>query len=159
MNGATPIVRAAQPSEAGTISALALRSKAHWGYSPAFMRKCRDELTYTGEDFAGQSFFVLQSEAGLIGFYALEQISPGQAELTALFVEPSHIGAGHGRRLIEHAKATAAARGFVELIVQGDPHAARFYAAAGGERIGDRESESVPGRLLPLFRIALDASL
>ena len=41
----TATVRAARPAEAEAISALALRSKAHWGYDPAFLEACREDLT------------------------------------------------------------------------------------------------------------------
>jgi GNAT superfamily N-acetyltransferase len=91
----------------------------------------------------------------VIGFYALERLSGNEVELGYLFVEPAAIGHGHGRRLIEHAKAQAVALGFRTMVIQGDPHADRFYRMAGGERSGFRESESIPGRHLPLFRIDL----
>ena len=34
------------PNEAVYLSALALRSKAHWGYSKEFLKSCENELTY-----------------------------------------------------------------------------------------------------------------
>ena len=37
-------IRPARPEEAGAISALALRSKGHWGYDPAFLEACREDL-------------------------------------------------------------------------------------------------------------------
>jgi GNAT superfamily N-acetyltransferase len=149
-------LRAASPGEAADLSALAKRSKAHWGYSQAFMQACEAELTYDGADVAGNPFFVLQSGTRVVGFYALQRQSAERVELEALFVEPEFIGTGCGRELIEHAKATAAAHGYHEMLVQGDPNAAQFYTTAGGIQIGTRESGSVAGRHLPLFRIALD---
>jgi len=41
------------------------------------------------------------------------------------------------------------------MVIQGDPHATRFYVAAGGVRSGTRPSGSIAGRTLPLFVIAL----
>jgi hypothetical protein len=38
-------IRKARPDEAGELTELALRSKAHWGYDEAFMASCREELT------------------------------------------------------------------------------------------------------------------
>lgn len=40
-------IRPARASDAADLSRLAIRSKAHWGYPRAFMRACRDELTFT----------------------------------------------------------------------------------------------------------------
>jgi len=158
MNARIRELREALPADAPVLSQLARRSKAHWGYSRAFMSACEAELTYACEDIAEQAFFVLQDGERIAGFYALYRNSDTQAELEALFVEPECIGTGCGRELIEHAKSTAAARGFRELIIQGDPNAARFYEAAGGLQIGAQESGSIPGRFLPLFRILLDES-
>jgi hypothetical protein len=43
------MIRAAHGGELEALSALAMRSKAHWGYSAAFMQACRDELTVSAE--------------------------------------------------------------------------------------------------------------
>ncbi|MDH3716212.1 MAG: GNAT family N-acetyltransferase [Gammaproteobacteria bacterium] len=152
---ATRKLRAASPDEAPALSALAKRAKAHWGYSQTFMQVCDAELNYDREDITDNPFFVLQRETRVVGFYALRRRSTEQAELQALFVEPQFIGTGCGRELIEHAKTTATTLGFRELIIQSDPNAVPFYIAAGGVQTGTRESGSIPGRLLPLFRISL----
>ncbi|HHM05779.1 MAG TPA: N-acetyltransferase [Gammaproteobacteria bacterium] len=151
-------IRPARPDEAQTLSALACRSKAHWGYSAAFLAACRDELTYSAEQIGSQyfQFSVVEVNGTVIGFYALEPLSPAEMELEALFVEPKHIGQGYGRALIEDAKRKAAERGASVLIIQGDPNAAAFYRAAGGRAIGQRESDSIAGRFLPVFSIALE---
>ncbi len=156
---ASPLtVRPAAPAEAGRLTALARRSKAHWGYSAEFLTACEDELTYTAEQIRapGWRFGVGEVGGACVGFYALVRRSPEETELEALFVEPVHIGRGHGGRLLEHAKAAAAADGAARLLIQGDPNAAGFYEAAGGVLVGRRESGSVPGRHLPLY--ALDLS-
>lgn len=152
-----PIIRAAAADEAAAISALALRSKAHWGYSDEFMQACRAELTYTATQIESGEYEFGVCEVGdrLAGFYALEFRGGKDAELEALFVEPEFIGHGIGRMLMDHAKKKSADSGITRLIIQGDPNAVRFYEAAGGIRTGRRESASIPGRFLPLFRIDL----
>ena len=151
------IIRDAEPSEADLLTTLARRSKASWGYSPEFMLACQDELTYTSEEIESPAYcFVVAEVTGrCVGFYALVRLTQDETELEALFVEPAHIGKGYGRELIEHAKAAAAANGASRLIIQGDPNAARFYEAAGGVVIGQRESDSIQGRYLPLYAIDL----
>lgn len=143
--------------EAQSLSVLAMRSKAHWGYSGEFLEACRTELTWTPEALEAPDVCVFVAEvcSELAGFYAIDRISDSEFELAALFVEPSHIGRGVGRALIEHAKSEAKGRGASVLLIQGDPHAEDFYRAAGAELIGQRPSESVPGRLLPLFKVSL----
>lgn len=150
-------IRAARADEAELLSALAMRSKAVWGYSAQFMQACRDELTVSREELLSGSreYLVAETQGEVLGFYGLEFLSAGNCELAALFVEPRHIGTGVGRALIIRAKERAAASGAHTLIIQGDPNAVDFYRAAGGEPAGARESGSIPGRFLPLFRISL----
>ena len=150
-------IRPARVDEAGLLSDLALRSKAHWGYSPEFIERCRAELSYSEEQLLAEHmrFFVLESAQRVVGFYALKQLSRIEIELEAMFVEPAFIGHGFGRLLMEHAKSIAAEMGAKQLIIQSDPYAARFYAAAGGVVTGTRESASIPGRYLPTLAIDL----
>lgn len=39
------MIRPARDTELDALTALVLRSKAHWGYSDEFMRACAAELT------------------------------------------------------------------------------------------------------------------
>ncbi len=150
-------IRPAKPHESRDLSELAFRSKGYWGYSPTFMEACRNELSVSERDLSNpcRRYVVAESNGNMVGFYALERRSSVECELEALFVEPEHIGHGIGRTLIEHAKSDARARGVTAMIIQGDPNAAHFYEAAGAVLIGERESESIPGRFLPEFKISL----
>ncbi len=152
-----PSIRAARADEAAQLGELAVRSKAHWGYSESFMAACRAELSVSRADIArsDREYFVIVTGPDILGYYALERQSEHAWELEALFVEPSHIGHGYGRRLLAHACERIAAAGGGAMLIQGDPHAARFYRAAGAELIGERESDSVPGRYLPLFSLSV----
>ena len=153
----TPYIRTARADEAKLLGDLALRSKAHWGYSPEFIEACRNELSYSEDEVQSEHmrFFVLVSASAVIGFYALTRQSRTEIELEALFVEPAFIGKGFGRLLVEHAKLVAANLGATKLIIQGDPNAEHFYLAAGGVLTGTRESDSIPGRFLPTFVVEL----
>ena len=134
-----------------------MRSKAYWGYPDEFMAACLAEPTYTPAqiDAPQYTFCVCNVGDTIIGFHALLQQTAEVTELEALFVEPQHIGNGFGRMLIEHAKNHARQLGASSLVIQGDPHAEKFYLAAGAVQSGNRESNSIAGRLLPLFTIFL----
>jgi len=150
-------IRKAHPDEADTLSQLARRSKAYWGYSDTFMAACEAELNYTASQIETEQlqFMVMQRKERCIGFYALERITSTTFSLEALFVEPRYIGQGYGRALMEHAKTNARRQGASTLRIQGDPNAQRFYLAAGAKIVGRKESDSIPGRFLPLFSLAL----
>lgn len=150
-------IRRAKASEADAISELAMRSKAHWGYSAEFMAACRQELCVTSYNINDpeRDYFVCEVRDHIVGYFAITPRSECERDLEALFVEPECIGFGYGRTLLEHAKQVASKRGAKTLLVQSDPNAAAFYAAAGAVHIGDTESGSIPGRFLPEYRIEL----
>jgi GNAT superfamily N-acetyltransferase len=175
------IVRAARPEEAGAISALALRSKAHWGYEAAFLEACRADLTIDpawcdgvrlvvadggglleddsgllGDDsgLLGDDSGLLGDDSGLLG-YARVAGDPPAGELAGLFVDPVAIGRGVGGLLLRHAVGIAARLGFRTLEIDSDPYAEAFYLHAGAARVGEFASTVDPARLLPRLRLAV----
>jgi len=148
-------IRNAYQDEAEMLGAIAIQSKAHWGYSQEFIDACRQELTYAADDIRHGCFVVIEAEERVQGFYSLARISSTEVELDALFVRPEAIGKGFGRVLMEDAKGRAKSWGAQIMTIQADPNALQFYKAAGAEQIGNSESGSIPGRQLPLLAIAL----
>jgi GNAT superfamily N-acetyltransferase len=167
-------LRAARPEEAAELSALAQRSKAHWGYDPEFLEACREELTIPPEQVVAKRTYVAVSNAGvdvdvaetsaaadpaaapgrILAFGTIEG-DPPAGELGMLFVDPQVIGQGVGGALFAHLTATAAELGFHRLTIAADPNAEPFYLAKGAVRIGGVPSGSAPGRILPLLALAL----
>jgi GNAT superfamily N-acetyltransferase len=152
------IIRRAVAYEAQALSELALRSKAHWGYDAQFMARCAKELTVTPDQIEANPTFVVIDDGPVLGFYALERVAMVRMELNFLFVEPTAIGRGYGRALMEHAKRYARGMGIMTLEIQGDPNASRFYRCAGARQVGARPSASVAGRMLPMFELDLRAA-
>jgi GNAT superfamily N-acetyltransferase len=152
-------LRPGRESEAAALSALALRSKGHWGYDQAFLEACRSELTLTAEQAAEATVAEVGGVAA--GFALLAAADPdGDAgervgELAMLFVDPTHIGGGLGRLLLDAAVRTARDRRWSRLRVESDPGAEGFYLAAGAARVGTVPSGSVAGRELPLLELVL----
>ncbi len=142
------VIRPAHPDEAEYLSDLAIRSKAHWGYDDNFLADCRAVLTVTPADIERHHVTVADVDGSVAGFYAIEGLPP-IGELSLLFVEPSHIGTGVGRRLFEHAVASAHDAGFDGFTIDADPYAEDFYRAMGAIRTGVTPSSVRPGRELP----------
>lgn len=151
-------LRRAGPGDAESLSSLAFRSKASWGYDIDFMKRCRAELTFSGEqiDSARNHFIVCEVDDAPAGFYGLEIRSEQDAELIALFVKPALLRRGIGRLLVRHMIGEARELGIRTVTIQGDPNAEDFYAAIGATAAGYRESASIRGRYLPVFRLAID---
>jgi GNAT superfamily N-acetyltransferase len=141
-------VRPARPDEADLLSDLAVRSKGHWGYDARFLAVSRVQLAVRAEDVVARRVTVAEVAGAVAGFYALEG-DAGDAELSLMFVDPAHLRGGIGRRLWEHAVATAAAAGITSFTIDSDPFAEEFYLAMGAIRSGTAPSSVVRGRVLP----------
>jgi GNAT superfamily N-acetyltransferase len=144
-----------RPDEALALSALALRSKGYWGYDAAFLEACRAELTLTPSQ-AAAARVVRASDGAVRGFHLLAPDpdgDPERGELLMLFVDPSGIGSGIGRALLDDAVRYAALRGWSALRVESDPGAEGFYVGHGARRVGTVPSGSVSGRELPLLEL------
>ena len=154
----TTAIRKADVTEARLLTEIALTSKAHWGYSEAFMLACTQELTVTPVKIIADhfSYWVIESENDIQGFYALETLSEREVELEALFVKPDAIGQGLGKALMKHAIAYAKDGQFDAIIIQSDPHADDFYAAMGCEAVGKQASQSIEGRYLTVFKYKIN---
>lgn len=154
-------IRKAEISEYELLSDLAIKSKAYWGYSKEFLESCRNELSYSQEDLSNSEnyFAVAEIENRIVGFYALIPYEKHNLELEALFVDPEFIRKGIGKALLKDAEKIAVQKGVYELIIQGDPFAEKFYVESGCKKIGEKESLSIPGRFLPLFKLSLKGDL
>lgn len=153
-------LRLAKSSECGSLTALALRSKAYWGYDPQFLQACRDELTVNPKAAAAGRVVVLVEEDTPLGFYALDAGERrDEAEISLFFVEPAVIGRGIGRALWEHAVAKARDQGLKRLKVLSDPFALGFYRAVGATLSGKiRSAVRAPDgseRTLPVLHYEL----
>lgn len=147
-------IRRARREEAEALSALALRSKAVWGYSAEFLERCRPLLSVSGEYVDTHEVYVAEVEGRPGGFYSV--VRKGEvARLDLLFVEPDRLGRGIGSVLLAHALDRARAIGTRELVVESDPGAEGFYLRAGGVRVGTVGSALEEGRRLPVLRFAL----
>ena len=129
-------IRAAVETEAQVLSALAMRAKAHWGYSAEQLERWRAELAVSPSDVRERPTFIAMTGAEVAGFYSLRSSQPAW-ELDNLWVLPEFMHQGIGRALLAHALATAARGGASEVVVDADPNAESFYLECGAIRRGD----------------------
>jgi GNAT superfamily N-acetyltransferase len=150
------VLRPAVPDDARALTALALRSKAYWGYDDAFMKACVNELTITPERIAGEDMTVAEADGVIAGMVSLAQgDSDDVRELEDMFVDTGFIGSGLGARLMAHAEDTARAQGAAHIDVDADPNAQGFYEKYGYRLTGTSPSAAIPGRMLPRLRLDL----
>lgn len=147
-------LRPASPTEAATLSALAVRSKASWGYDESFLRACHAELTITPGFIEEAVVELAEVDGEIAGFFSLAPWN-SDIEVCHFFVDPAHVGRGVGRLLWSLAAERAAELGFSRVLIQSDPNAEGFYVKLGAERIGEVPSQVQPGRRLPLLLYSL----
>lgn len=146
-------IRDALYSDCDELTQLAMRSKAHWGYDVDFISACRDELAVTMQRLASETTRLATDQGRIVGFYSL-LFHPDNCELEAMFVEPEVIGSGIGARMWDDMIALVKEAGVTKLVCQSDPFAERFYRKMGMIKIGERASESIPDRKLPVLELS-----
>ncbi len=145
-------LRPARPGEAGQLTAVAIESKAHWGYDRAFMARFAEVIALDADYIDRQDVWVIEHDGAVAGFHGL--IMRGElAELDHLWLLPDHIGHGLGRLLFEHAARRAATLGARRLEWQAEPNAVGFYRRMGGTPVGVVMSEL--GRRLEVWALDL----
>jgi len=148
-------IRPARAGEEASLSALCLRSKAHWGYDAEFMRLCALSLTVSAASIADGRVLVASDEAGCaIGTASVMQ-DGDDAELGLMFVDPAAIGGGIGRALFDEAIKLARQLGYRRMTILADPNAAPFYERMGARFVSHRPSDAIPGRTLPFYEYDL----
>lgn len=150
------VIRPARLDEATTLHALTGCSVLFWGYEPEFLDWEPEAIAVTPEFLARSVTGVLEEDGQVIGYYALVGEPPVIA-LDKLFVEPAWIGTGRGKRLWQHAIATARSLDATELTLAADPNAAPFYWAMGAVWEGE-ETTTWAGWNLQMFRYSLAPS-
>lgn len=148
-------LRDVQMEECAALSALCLRSKAHWGYDAEFVEACRPYLRIEPHCVrAHHAFVALDHEDRIVGVC---QIDPGHSagNLDLLFIEPDAIGTGAGRVLFQEAAQRLREAGVETMTILSDPDARGFYEAMGAVFIADRPSDVFEGRNLPWLELRL----
>jgi predicted N-acetyltransferase YhbS len=140
-------IREAEPREAEQLSALARRSKAHWGYPPELLALWRDDLRFTPEYIASHAVFVACHGEEIAGVVAVV-LEDTTADIGHLWVEPDRIGSGVGRCLFVRAVDAAREAGAHVIVIESDPNAEAFYLRMGARRDGSVPSKPA-GRELP----------
>jgi len=134
--------------------ALAVRSKAAWGYDGAFMARFEALMARTSVEVPGRVVIVVEDAGSILGFAIVDDVGD-RAWLEDLWVEPARFGAGIGRALWSAAVEAARGMGQPSLDFEADPNAEPFYRRMGARTVGSRSSTIDGGRVLPIMRRAV----
>ena len=153
------VVRPARSGEATTLTALCIRSKAHWAYDDAFMKLSAAALAVDEADIAaGRVLVATVGQGPALGMAAV--LGDGETvDLASLFVDPPAIGSGAGRLLFQAATRMARDLGARRMTILADPNAVSFYERMGARFVRNAPSDAIPGRLLPLYEYDLTSGV
>ena len=130
------VIRPALQGERSHLEALQWRaSPSNPGDRDALLAH-PDAIALPLEQIAEGHVFVAEQDGMIVGFAAVVPRQDGQAELDALFVDPTLWKRGVGRLLVDHCARVAHERSARLLNVVGNPHAEGFYLACGFRTVG-----------------------
>lgn len=170
------LIRPATPDDAEAVADLSVRGwqAAYRGIVPdTVLDRLSGERRAIGWRAAiersatsDERVWILASPAGLLGFVAGgpardESAKPpaGAGEIYAIYLEPTELRRGHGRRLFGHAVADLVDRGFDPIVVwvfDANAQARRFYEAVGFHSDGERAAITFDGVPVDEVRYRLD---
>jgi len=113
------------------------------------MEQWRDALTIDEKVLKSQQILVVENEKEVFGFCAIEE-HVDNYELTHLWLSPSYIGKGLGKKLL----AKTIERFIIvnkPILVEADPNAEDFYKSQGFTTY-DRVESTPAGRYLPVMK-------
>ena len=134
------VIRTARCADQSSLEALQWRaSLANPGDRDSLLAN-PEAIALPSEHIAAGHVFVAEYDDVIVGFAAVLPRPDGNAELDALFVDPSLWKRGLGRLLVAHCAGVAHGRGARTLHVVGNPHAEGFYATCGFRTTGAVET-------------------
>lgn len=151
-------LRRAAPADCARLTAVALRSKAHWGYDDAFMEACVAELAVTPQTLDAGEIWLAETGDGVIAGFADVRPEGAIAEVYAVFVDPPFMAKGIGLALWDKIEEAARRFGSARIGVDSDPNAEGYYVRMGCVAAGTAPSGSIPGRMLPRLEKSLPRS-
>jgi GNAT superfamily N-acetyltransferase len=128
------IVRASDES-ISFINGLIERSKSYWNYPKDYLRAALP-LLFVDSTYLSNSFsFEIRNKGVIVGFFAISDKN-GEKYLDHLWIEPSLIRKGLGRKAVNFIDILAKERLWKSMITLPDPGASEFYRKLGFEDTG-----------------------
>lgn len=142
----------AKNTDAEKLTALTIRSKSHWNYSAEQIEEWTDVLTITTDYIENNEVYQLIDNHELIGYYSFFKLNENNVKLDNIFIDPSFIGKGYGKQLMDDFYLRIQKRGFKKISLDSDPHAEEFYKKLGFKVVG-KLATSIKDRFLPIMEM------
>lgn len=146
-------IERAKPQDLARLTGIAFAAKRHWGYPEAWIQRWSEGLTITRDYIATNPTFVARvAGAGDIAGFSALRFEGTEPWLDHVWVLPSAMGQGIGRKLFDACETEARRAGALRLNIEADPNAESFYERMGARTIGRRDAAmDGAARFLPLM--------
>jgi len=154
----------AEENQYQELTDISFGAKRYWDYPSHFYEIWKDELTITKNYITSNEVYIHKDVHRITGYYSLvilaEPLKIAGVKLTAglwldhMFVTPSLIGQGIGRKLFNHCIKTNSAKKHDLLHILADPYALEFYQKMGCRKISEFPS-TIAGRTTPYLHYSL----
>lgn len=156
-------LRPAVAEDASALSALAIESKAMWGYSAEFMQRAAFDLEISSKEIVdnGQFHVIVAHDRvtlRIVGFLSMRK-DAYEWDVHRLFVAPDRVRQGIGYALWLDAIHFAEMSDCRSVVIQSDPNAVGFYLRCGAHLEGEVESPVDPKRKLPFLRFQIQRTV
>lgn len=148
-------IEKANVKDSSALTDLTLRSKAFWGYSDQQMEEWTGDLEVSKNYIETNWVYLIKIKNKSVGYYSFQRISRSKVKLDNLFIDPSRIGTGLGKLLMDDFLQRVKRLNFEIITLDADPHAEAFYSKFGFKTI-DQLPSSVSGRTLPVMELRLE---
>ncbi|MGC7873381.1 GNAT family N-acetyltransferase [Desulfosporosinus sp. SYSU MS00001] len=143
-------IRSAKTGESETLTNIAIRSEAYWGYGSSYMEKFQSIYKMTEEFIIKNPTFVIEEDQNLLGFYGI-LTNNNDSILEYFFVDSIYIGHGYGKILWNQLVNNCKDLGIKKFCIVTSPQAKEFYVKMGANVCGEVESLLKKGRLIPVL--------
>jgi len=160
--------RDALPDESDKLTQLSLDSKAYWGYPREWIALWTEELTISPDYIMKNMVVVAEEKTEILGYISIieeifqDTVRIGEHNISHgffldnMFILPSHIKKGIGKKLFEIAIHWCRKRQIRKLYIDSDPNAKKFYEKMGAVYIGEIESNKIVGRTRPILILIIE---
>ncbi|WP_159800337.1 GNAT family N-acetyltransferase [Flavobacterium sp. MK4S-17] len=142
-------------NDSGILTDITKKSKAYWGYPEDLLDKWSDQLTITKAYIESNNVFKMVLDNKVIGYYSFFYESNTTIRLDNLFLLPDFIGKGFGKILMDDFLKRIKTEGTVNVILESDPGAEKFYKKFGFVTKGLQKT-TVKNRFLPIMELKMD---
>ncbi|KAB8033706.1 GNAT family N-acetyltransferase [Fluviispira multicolorata] len=148
-------IRLAKEEDSDKLTELAFLSKKSWGYPLEWMDLWKKDLIINAEIINSSVTLIAELNNQIIGFWCRKKVQSEEVSDGYLFIHPDYMKLGIAKNLWQALLYELSESKISSFVIAADPNAVPFYLSLGGTQIGEKESDVISGRIIPIFRFIL----